>query len=185
MKRAHIAAISVLTLAVSIPLATNVPGFANIKDRLSNALAQNPQTQPQLQLNLTAEKQITVKETKKVTWQPIKSGTVVNPGDVLRYNLVGENKGSSPAKNLVLTQPIPKGTSYILRSATSNGAKLSFSIDGGKTFSTNPTVAVKLADGKIENRPAPASMYSMARWDFSQPVNAKSSVKVSYKVAVK
>jgi uncharacterized repeat protein (TIGR01451 family) len=185
MKRAYITGISAIALAATVPFVTDMPGFANLKDQVGSALAQNVQTKPQVQLNLTAEKQILQKNTKKVSWQPIASGTVVNPGDVLRYNLVGENKGNGAAKNLVLTQPIPKGTVYVLKSATANGAKLSFSIDGGKTFSPNPVVAVKLANGKVETRPAPAAMYSMARWDFNQPINAKSSVKVSYKVVVK
>jgi uncharacterized repeat protein (TIGR01451 family) len=185
MKRAYIAGISALTLAATVPFALNSPGFANIKNQFNNALAQNVENKPQLKLNLTAEKQVIQKNNKKVSWQPIESGAVVNPGDILRYNLVGQNNGNGPAKNLVLTQPIPKGTVYILKSATANGAKLSFSIDGGKTFSPNPVVAVKLPNGKVEQRPAPASMYSIARWDFNQPVNAKSSVKLSYKVAVK
>ncbi|PSB03486.1 DUF11 domain-containing protein [Merismopedia glauca] len=185
MKLARIAGITALALAATVPFAINMPGFANLKDQVGNAIAQNVQTKPQLNLNLTAEKQIFEKNGKKVNWQALQSGTVVNPGDVLRYNLVGENKGSGAAKNLVLTQPIPKGTVYVLKSATANGAKLSFSIDGGKTFSPNPVVAVKLANGKVETRPAPAAMYSMTRWDFNQPVNAKSSVKVSYKVVVK
>jgi uncharacterized repeat protein (TIGR01451 family) len=181
MKRFYIAGISALAVAAAVPFVAQVPGLANLQ--VSNLIAQNSQNKPRVQLTLSAEKKVVQQD--KTAWQPLQGTVLVQPGDVLRYNLAGENKGGSPAKNLVLTQPVPKGTVYILNSATNNTTKVSFSIDGGKTFVANPTIQVKLANGKVETRPAPAERYSFIRWDVKQAIAPQSRIKVSYQVKVR
>ena len=181
MKRSYVASIGALVVLGVIPFVTELPGLANLQ--ANNLIAQNSQNKPRVQLTLSADKKVV--QQNKVTWQPLQGSVVVKPGEVIRYNLVGENQGNRPAKNLVLTQPVPKGTVYVINSATNNTTKVSFSIDGGKTFVANPTIQVKLANGKVETRPAPAEQYSFIRWDVKQAVNPKSSVKVSYQVKVR
>ena len=111
-------------------------------------------------MRLEVEKKViqtTVDGKPKVSWKALKGEAKVQPGDVLRYRVNGGNNGDKAVKNLAINQPIPEGTQYILKSATVNqnkGAKITYSIDGGKTFVENPTVKVKLENGKVENRPA-------------------------------
>lgn len=181
MKRSYIAGIGALAVLGAIPFVAQMPGLANLQ--ANNLIAQNNQNKPRVQLNLSADKKVV--QNNQTSWQSLQGNVVVQPGDVIRYNLVGENKGGSPAKKLVFTQPIPKGTVYVINSATNNNTKISFSIDGGKTFVANPTIQVKLANGKVETRPAPAEQYSFVRWNVQQPVNPKASVKVSYQVKVR
>jgi hypothetical protein len=93
------------------------------------------------------------------------------------YTVIAKNNSSCPLKNLVLKQPIPKGTIYVKDSAMAiEGAELLFSIDNGKTFSAKPTVGKELA---------PANDYNYLRWRFLSKVAAKAQVKTTYKLQVK
>jgi uncharacterized repeat protein (TIGR01451 family) len=141
-----------------------------------SAQAQSAPTQPaakRVMLTLKAEKQF--KTGDKVAYEAI-SGKSVKPGDVLRYTVNAKN-GEKAVKNLMLTQPIPRGTSYLKNSATAlNGAELLFSLDGGKTYLAKPMV------GKKE---APTTSYTNLRWKFTGTLAAKAQVNATYEVVVK
>ncbi|MCP6758031.1 MAG: hypothetical protein NHB32_04480 [Fischerella sp. CENA71] len=190
MKRVSIASIGAIALIATLPFIGEIPGVANIWHS-GSAIAQNTQPQGQVQLRLDAEKQIVQKDKQgkqKVVWQPLQGKTVVNPGDVLRYTVSGENKGDRPVKNLTINQPIPQGMVYKLKSANVNvnkGAKITYSIDGGRSFVENPTVKVTLPNGKVEIRPAPATAYTHIRLAFGESIPAKTTVKGTYEVQVR
>ncbi|MGI8503587.1 MAG: hypothetical protein ACR2LR_21020 [Hassallia sp.] len=182
MKRVSIASISAIAL-LTIPLIAAIPGVPSIWN-LNSAIAQNTKNQGQLQLRLEAEKKI--KKGEKITWQALQGQAVVQPGDVLRYTAAGENKSDRAVKNLTLNQPIPKGMQYVLKSATaSSNAKITYSIDSARTFVENPTIQVKLANGKVETKPAPATAYTHIRMNFNESVPTKAIVKGIYEVQVR
>lgn len=148
-------------------------------------LAQTP-IKP-VQLRLQAEKQtIITDETGKqnTTWQTLPASAVVQPGDIIRYTLRGENSTTSPVNNFVLTQPIPQKTVYILNSAIGTEAKITYSIDNAKTYLANPTIQETLPDGTIEIKPAPAEAYTHIRWEFTKPVNP-AEINATYQIKVK
>ncbi len=97
-------------------------------------------------MQLDAAKQVVQKDQQsqqKITRQPLEGQAVVKPGDVLRYTISGENFSDRSVKNLTINQPIPKGMVYTLKSATVNakdGNKITYSIDGGRSFVENPTI---------------------------------------------
>jgi uncharacterized repeat protein (TIGR01451 family) len=165
-----IASISAVGLIAATSLTQQFPLPAQAQTTPSTA------TQPaakRVVLLLKAEKK--VMEGTKVTYQST-SGKSVKPGDVLRYTVTAKN-GDRPVKNLILTQPIPRGTSYVKNSAnTLNGADLVFSVDGGKTYVAKPM------EGKKE---APASKYTNLRWKFTNLMAAKAQVNATYEVTVK
>ncbi|MBN3926177.1 hypothetical protein [Nostoc sp. NMS4] len=187
MKRLSIAGLGAIALIATVPFVSQVPGVANIWHSTS-AVAQNVQTKGQIQLRLEAEKQVVAQDQQgkqSKTWQPLKGQAVVQPGDVLRYTLTGENKSDRPVTNLTLNQPIPKGMVYVLKSASvTNSAKISYSIDGGRSFVENPTVKVTLPDGKVETKPAPAIAYTHIRLQIPS-VAAKTAVKATYQTQVR
>lgn len=181
--------IGLAALLISAPLSSQMPGFAQVQ-RQTQLLAQNLQPRSQVQLNLVAQKQVLQKDgqgKQKVTWQALQGKAIVKPGDVLRYSVNGANNSDRPVKNLVVTQPIPQRTIYVLNSTTvsNEGAIVTYSIDRGKTFVAKPIVRLKLANGKVETQPAPANMYTHVRWKFEQPISPKTSVNVAYQVKVK
>jgi uncharacterized repeat protein (TIGR01451 family) len=178
-----LAIIATISFSSAIPVVTNVfsGGIAN---------AQNAK-KAQVELRLKAEKKFVqqdVEGKRKVTWKQIKNGDTVYPGEVLRYSVSGANNGDKAVKNLAINQPIPKGMIYVLSSASVNNnteAQITYSIDGGKTYVKNPTVQVKLADGTVENRPAPDTAYTHIRWNFDKSIPGKADVNGTYQVRVR
>jgi uncharacterized repeat protein (TIGR01451 family) len=186
MKRRLSVGLGILAVVIAVPFASGTPVLANLQ-QAGASIVKNIM-QPKVQLKLGAEKQVAVKDAEgntKIAWLPLKGSVTVQPGDVLRYTLTSENAGDKAANSLKLTQPVPAKTSYILKSARANGAKLTFSIDGGKTFVAQPMVMVKLANGQEELRPAPAGAYTHMRWDYSDSLAPLATVRAAYDVAVK
>lgn len=153
------------------------------------AVAQNTQAQGQMRLRLDVEKKVVerLQGKQKVSWQSLQEKALVQPGDVLRYTIHAVNHGNKNIQNLTIKQAVPKGMVYILDSATinvSSGAKITYSIDGGRSFVDHPTVKVTLPNGKVETKPAPATVYTHIRWKFATSV-AQGTTQGSYQVQVR
>ncbi len=188
MKRFSIASLGAVALIAGAAFSSQIPVVANVFQG-GTAIAQNAK-KGQVQLQLEADKKIvkTVNGERKVTWQPLRGNVTVQPGEILRYSVTGANNGNKSVKNLTINQPVPKGMIYVLSSATVNansGAKITYSIDGGKSYVKNPTVQVKLSNGTVETRPAPDTAYTHVRWNFGESVAAKAAVKGTYQVKVR
>lgn len=154
--------------------------------------ADNVINQPKVVLQLTAEKQLVQKDAlgkEQVIWQTLTANkAVVQPGDVVRYTVTGENKGNGSAKNLAITQPIPQGTIFVLNSATAtnnNDLAVTYSIDNGRIFVAKPTVKITLPNNQIKERPAPAEAYTHIRWNFGNSFEPNTAVKAGYQVKVR
>jgi uncharacterized repeat protein (TIGR01451 family) len=126
-------------------------------------------------LTLKADKQVIADN--KFSFQALAGKASVKPGDIIMYTVIAKNNSRCSLKNLVLKQPIPKGTQYVKDSARAiDGAELLFSIDGGKTFSPQP---------KIGKQVVPATEYNYLRWRFIGKTPANTQVKTTYKLQVK
>ncbi|MBE9008638.1 DUF11 domain-containing protein [Pseudanabaenaceae cyanobacterium LEGE 13415] len=162
------------------------PAAARLFDQgLSIAQAIN---QPKVELKLIAKQRVIQKDTQgkeQVSWNVLTKDTMVQKGTVLRFQVVAKNAGDRPAQKLVVTQPIPRGTTYAANSATANGAELTYSTDGGKTFTANPMLQVALPDGRTEMKPAPVESYSHVRWTFEKAIAPKNTLEVTYDVSVR
>ncbi|MDQ1523133.1 MAG: hypothetical protein QOG00_2330 [Pyrinomonadaceae bacterium] len=112
--------------------------------------------------------------------------SAVHPGEILDWTITSANEGNAPARQYKTIGQIPQGTSYVAGSAVAEyGAAVSYSIDGGKNFDAQPTVEEKQADGTMKRVPAPSSMYTQVRYEWSDPLAAGSTLSASYKVRVK
>ena len=111
--------------------------------------------------------------------------TVVKPGEVLTWTIDAVNTGKAPALAYKAVAQIPRGTEFVADSAQVEGAKALFSIDGGKSFSPQPMIEQKEADGSVKRVPAPVSMYTDVRYEWANPVAEGAKVSASYKVRVK
>lgn len=189
MKSSSIVSLGALALLSAIAFGGDMPVVANAWNP-ATAIAQNLQPKPKVDLLLTAQKQIIQKDAEgkqKISWQELQGNVTVTPGEVIRYKVTGANKSDRPVKNLVVTQPIPQRTAYVLNTVTVNhpGAVVTYSINNGKTFVAKPTIKVKLASGKVEIQPAPAEMYTHVRWKFAQPIAPNAVVNAAYQVKVR
>ncbi|HJR08740.1 MAG TPA: hypothetical protein VJ842_15880 [Pyrinomonadaceae bacterium] len=110
----------------------------------------------------------------------------VHPGEILDWTITSANEGDAPARQYKTIGQIPRGTSYIAGSAVAEyGAAVSYSIDGGKNFAAQPVIEEKQADGTKKMVPAPVSMYTQVRYEWSDPLAAGTTLSASYKVRVK
>ncbi len=117
---------------------------------------------------------------------PLDKAGNVNPGEVLDWTIISENDGTAPAHNYKAVGQIPKGTVLVAGSTTADGSvSVSYSIDGGKTFSAEPTIEERQADGSVKQVPAPVSMYTQLSYEWSDPLASGGKLQASYRVRVK
>ena len=116
---------------------------------------------------------------------PLEKSTVVNPGEVVDWIISNENIGDAPARDYKAVGDIPPGTEFIADSAIAAGANIVFSIDEGKSYSPQPMIEQKQADGSTKFVPAPVSMYNEIRYEWVDPLAQGDKLTASYKVRVK
>jgi uncharacterized repeat protein (TIGR01451 family) len=191
MKRSLVISFGTIATLFAATAFCNTPVLAQLQ-KASESVVQTIQRQPQVQLQLAAQKKVIVADEQgqpQIAWQELNGQQVqVQPGDELRYTLNGENTSDRPVKNLEVTQPIPQSMIYVLNSATVGalqGAEITYSIDSGKSFVKTPMIDVKKADGTVEKQSAPAAAYTHVRWNFGQSVAPEVALDAAYQVKVR
>jgi uncharacterized repeat protein (TIGR01451 family) len=162
-----------ITLATFSLLALGAGAFAQKHFMLANAL------RPEVKVQLTGS----VKRDSRNL--PLDKSIVVNPGEILDWTMTSENSGSAPALDYKAVGHIPRGTEFVAGSAKADSARTLFSIDGGKSFSAQPMIEEKQADGSVKRVPAPASMYTEIRYEWADPLAQGGKLSASYQVRVK
>jgi uncharacterized repeat protein (TIGR01451 family) len=110
----------------------------------------------------------------------------VKPGEVLDWQILSSNDGTGAARDYKAVGHIPAGTVLVAGSAAGeSGSTVTYSIDGGKTFSTQPVVEERQTDGSVKRVPAPVSMYTEVRYEWSDAFAPGGKLSASYKVRVK
>ena len=164
------AAIGVATLSLFV---LGAGAFAQKHFMLANAL------RPEVKVELSGS---VLRESNRVA---LEKATVVNPGEVLDWTMTSENGGNAPALNYKAVGHIPRGTEFVAGSAKADGASPVYSIDGGKSYSAQPMIEQKQADGSVKRVPAPLAMYTDIRYEWAAPLVQGGKLSSSYKVRVK
>jgi uncharacterized repeat protein (TIGR01451 family) len=126
-----------------------------------------------------------VEKLQNQVWQPLISDTSMQQGDRLRYRVKGNNQSQFSLAQVVITQPIPKETTYVLDSTTGlHSATVTFSIDDGKTYMTNPIISVQRSNEVITQK-APAEAYTHIRWQLSGELLPQAPIELIYQVKVR
>lgn len=168
----------ILVLVICAANFISLPAIAALNTTTS-IVSRTPK-ESQLDLVLQVEK------FQNQAWILLPSNTPVQSGDRLRYRVKGHNKGAFPLSQVVITQPIPKETSYVLDSATGlHSAVVTYSIDDGKTYNTTPIISIQQDNKKLENQKAPVEHYTNIRWQFSGELPSQSPIDLSYQVQVR
>lgn len=117
---------------------------------------------------------------------PVEKIASVMPGETLDWTITSQNQGTAPAHNYKTVGQIPKGTTFIAGSATADGtASVTYSIDNGQSYAAQPVIEEKQPDGSSKRVPAPVSMYTQVRYEWSDPLTDGGKLTASYKVRVK
>jgi uncharacterized repeat protein (TIGR01451 family) len=164
---------SVVLMAGLILMAAGVAGFAQRHLMLASAL------RPQVKIELAGAVE------RQSGMVPLSKETVVNPGEVVDWTIMSENAGNADALRYRTVAHIPHGTTFVADSAKADGTvKAFYSVDGGKTFSVQPMIDEKQADGSLKRVPAPLSMYTEIRYEWADPLAQGGKLSASYKVRV-
>lgn len=118
------------------------------------------------------------------TMTPVEK-VALKSGDEIAYDIAAANAGGAAAVHLVGVGKIPAGTSYIGGSAKSAHARVEFSLDGGKTWSTTPMIKVKRSDGTIVLKKADPSLYTTIRFVAAGALAPHAGDMYTYEVRVK
>jgi len=142
-----------------------------------------PVNAPDLAGTMEAHKIVLNKENREIAV----SADKVFPQDKIEYTLRYRNVGGAAASGVSLVGPIPAGTVYLDKTASSGAAMHPlYSIDGGKSYHRAPFTYVYLdAAGKEQRRVATPDMYTHIKWNVEGALGAGKNVVVSYRVQVK
>jgi hypothetical protein len=163
------------TLVAACIVAVCGVGAAFASKRLASAPAR-----PEVKVMLSGTVE---REGSRLTLDKVES---VKPGEILEWQITSVNEGAGAAREYKATGHIPEGTMLVAGSAVGeNGSTVTYSIDGGKTFSTQPIVEEKQADGSVKKMAAPVSMYTEVRYEWKDELAAGGRLNASYKVRVK
>ncbi len=135
---------------------------------------------PRLEIAIAQAREVV--EGKKTRMVPIQSAS---PGDVVQYTLTYANKGDEVANDAVIDDPIPKGTTFLANTAAGEGAEVTFSSDGGKTFAAPVRLSyeIRLPSGEVQKRIATPADYTHVRFLIKQVAAGKSG-SVAFRVRV-
>jgi uncharacterized repeat protein (TIGR01451 family) len=167
---------SALLMAVLTLMVAGAAGFAQRHFMLANA------ARPEVKMQLAAAVE---RDSALVPLDKLDKTSVVKPGEILDWTITSENSGNAAALEYKTVGHIPQGTTFVADSAKAEGAKAVYSIDGGKSYSAQPTIEVKQADGSVKRVPAPVSMYTEIRYEWADPLAQGGKLSASYKVRVK
>ncbi len=188
MKRINLIGLGAIALIATTAFSGVMPGLATLQSR-DTAIAQTAKQDSPVKLVLAAEKRALLDIVSgQNKWVPLAPNASLQPGETIRYVVTASNTSDRAIKNLVVTQPIPKGSVYVLNSATLpsiDGAKVEYSIDGGKNYSAKPTIRVKNENGEIVTKPAPETMYTNVRWTFGESLSPKTASNATYQVRIR
>lgn len=110
----------------------------------------------------TVEREVIVRNVDGTETVKREAADKVTPGDKVIYSLNYFNDEAKAASNIVLVMPIPAEVTYLDGSAEIEGARSSYSVDGGKSFAERTDLRVMQADGS--KRAARAEDITHIRW---------------------
>jgi uncharacterized repeat protein (TIGR01451 family) len=121
------------------------------------------------------------KEVRKVL--PAKS---VGPGQTIKYTLKYHNQGDEKATNVVINNPVPKDTVYVMGSAAGADSEITFSIDGGKSFKQPTLLSYETTgpNGQVTQKQASPEQYTHVQWIVKEVLPGQEG-EVSFQVKVK
>jgi uncharacterized repeat protein (TIGR01451 family) len=129
------------------------------------ALAADEDVGVETELIAEVPETVRVGERETVRFVP---ATVLSQGQVVYYTVRIVNRSPVYAERVTVTQRIPANTSYVAGSASGPAAKVSFSVDGGQTYS-QADAPPHLVQGD-QGAKASVSEFTHIRWELAHPL---------------
>jgi uncharacterized repeat protein (TIGR01451 family) len=104
------------------------------------------------------------------------------PGERVGYQVEVNNKGTEPAADIVIENPIPEHTVYVQGSAKGLDTQIEFSVDNGKTFALPAELFIEKNGKRVQ---AASEDFTQVRWKLNKPLAVGASSTVQYIVKIK
>lgn len=131
----------------------------------------------------TVNKVVEIKNDDGSTEIRFEPASLVSPGERIVYSLNIENDGAESATDLVLTMPVPSEVEFVEGSADKKGTTVSYSTDGGETYSDRLELRVITVEGR--SRAAQSEDITHIRWELSGPIEAGGTDVLSFQGILK
>lgn len=112
----------------------------------------------------------------------VEKANPIGHGESIHWTIAASNAGDGPANGVVVGAKVPSGTSFVNGSAKAPGAKVLYSINQGRDFSEQPMIEKKDDKGQIVMVPAPSTLYTNVRFEWSGQLQAEARVSATYQV---
>ena len=141
---------------------------------------------PGIVLTVEVKEEVSVPDEKGNVQIVHREVEMADPGDVLVYTLTYKNVSKSPVRDAVVNDAVPEGTILLPGSVRGDKTEVSFSVDGGKSFTAFPA-RLQVADmhGAPVQKPAPPEAYTHIRWTAKAPLAPGESRQATFKVIVR
>lgn len=135
-------------------------------------------------ITIQAEKEVISLENGNKIKKRLSAKEII-PGEIIIYTIRYKNLEKMKVEDIVIDDPIPKGTSYLANSAYGKNSTINFSIDNGVTFNTETKLYYKVKNNKgiLENKLALPEQYTNIRWSIKE-LSADESGELGFKVVV-
>lgn len=104
------------------------------------------------------------------------------PGNTMMYTITFENIGDKPVSNIVVNDPLPNNSKYLVGTATGRHTTITYSVDG-KYFAVPEKIKIKDKDGKLKI--ASADKYTHIRWVYKKDLTPGEIGKVTFKTKIR
>jgi uncharacterized repeat protein (TIGR01451 family) len=142
--------------------------------------------QPDLVLTVEMQEEVSVTDDQGEIQVVRKKVDNAAPGNVLIYTLTYTNTGDAPALDARVDDAVPQGTVLLPGSVRGEKAGVTFSVDGGRTYTPFPVeIEFQGPDGRTVKKKAPADEYTHIRWTAQAPLRPGESRTASFKVLVR
>lgn len=149
------------------------------------AFAQDADNPVQIRLEIYVVSQVTASDGS--VEEKFSEATTARPGQIVEYRLFASNMGDTtlPAGTVVITGPVPEGTTFVARSATPGSERLlvEYSADN-TTFSEPPVMITETVDGQESRQVADPTDYAAVRWTLLVPIEPGQEETFVYRVQV-
>lgn len=142
-----------------------------------------PVTALALTANQTVQKVVEVKNPDGTVQVKYVDADMVSPGEKIVYTLIIENDGAAVATDLVLIMPVPSEVKFVEGSATNSGTIVSYSADGGQTYSARNGLMALNSDGSV--RVAETEDITHIQWKITDPIQSGNRDSLSFQGVLK
>ncbi len=136
-----------------------------------------------IELQNVAEVEVAVKGADGVITKKRMVADKTTPGTEVIYTTTFRNIGAKPAGSINIKNPIPANTTLMAGSPWGEGVDITYSADGGKTWSAVDKIRIKDASTGKE-RPAALSELTHVRWSLRNDLAPGKLGEVGFRVIV-